>query len=144
VDTDGPTDPTATELLITADAGGSNGYRTRMWKRELRRLADESGLTITVCHLPLGTSKWNKVEHRMFCHITQNWRGRSLTSLDTIVNLIANTRTTKGLTIKSALDQKAYEKGIKISDEEMAQLRISLGEFHGEWNYSIHPKRVHE
>jgi len=139
-----PTYPDATELLITADAGGSNGYRTRLWKRELQRLADESGLTITVCHLPPGTSKWNKIEHRMFCHITQNWRGRPLTSLDTIVNLIADTQTTKGLTIQSALDQNSYEKGIKISDEEMAQLQISRGEFHGEWNYSVHPRRVPE
>jgi hypothetical protein len=132
--------PDATELLITADAGGSNGYRTRLWKRELQRLADETGLTITVCHLPPGTSKWNKIEHRMFCHITQNWRGRPLISLDTIVNLIADTRTTKGLTIHSVLDQNVYEKGIKVSDEEMAQLRIRREEFHGEWNYSIHPR----
>lgn len=134
--------PDAKELLITADAGGSNGYRTRLWKRELQRLVDETGLTITVCHLPPGTSKWNKIEHRMFCHITQNWRGRPLVSLDTIVNLIADTRTSKGLTIHSALDQNTYEKGIKISDEEMAQLRISRDEFHGDWNYSIHPRNV--
>lgn len=132
--------PDAKELLITADAGGSNGYRTRLWKRELQRLADEIELSITVCHLPPGTSKWNKIEHRMFCHITQNWRGRPLISLDTIVNLIANTRTTKGLTIHSALDENSYEKGIKVSDEEMAQLRISRAEFHGEWNYIIHPR----
>ena len=134
--------PGATELLITADAGGSNGYRTRLWKRELQRLADEMGLTITVCHLPPGTSKWNKIEHRMFCHITQNWRGRPLISLDTIVNLIADTRTTKGLTIQSVLDHNAYEKGIKITDEEMAQLRIKREEFHGEWNYSVHPRAI--
>jgi hypothetical protein len=134
--------PDATELLITADAGGSNGYRTRLWKRELQRLADETALTISVCHLPPGTSKWNKIEHRMFCHITQNWRGRPLISLDTIVNLIADTRTTKGLAILSALDQASYLKGIKISDEEMAQLRISRDAFHGEWNYSIQPRRV--
>jgi hypothetical protein len=134
-----PTYPHTTELLIIADAGGSNGYRTRLWKRELQRLADETKLTISVCHLPPGTSKWNKIEHRMFCHITQNWRGRPLISLDTIVNLIANTRTSKGLTIHSALDQNFYEKGIKVSDEEMAQLRIKREAFHGEWNYSIHP-----
>lgn len=134
--------PEATELLITADAGGSNGYRTRLWKRELQRLADETRLDITVCHLPPGTSKWNKIEHRMFCHITQNWRGRPLLSLDTIVNLIADTRTTKGLTIHSELDQNSYDKGIKVSDEEMAQLRIKREAFHGEWNYSIHPRTV--
>ena len=132
--------PDAVKLLITADAGGSNGYRTRLWKRELQRLADQTGLTITVCHLPPGTSKWNKIEHRMFCHITQNWRGRPLVSVDTIVNLIAETRTSKGLTIHSALDQSIYEKGIKISDEEMAQLRITRHEFHGEWNYCLHPR----
>jgi DNA-binding MarR family transcriptional regulator len=131
--------PNATELLITADAGGSNGYRTRLWKRELQRLADQTGLTISVCHLPPGTSKWNKIEHRMFCHITRNWRGRALSSLDTIVNLIANTRTSKGLTIRSALDPEHYEKGIKISNKEMAQLRITRDNFHGEWNYSIRP-----
>jgi hypothetical protein len=128
----------ATEWLITADAGGSNGYRTRLWKRELQRLADETGLTITVCHLPPGTSKWNKIEHRMFCYITQNWRGWPLIGLDTIVNLIADTRTSKELTIRSALDQNSNEKGIKITDEEMAQLRIKREEFHGEWNYSVH------
>lgn len=133
--------PGATELLITADAGGSNGYRTRLWKRELQRLADETGLKITVCHLPPGTSKWNKIEHRMFCHITRNWRGRPLVSLDTIVNLIADTRTTKGLKIHSALDHNSYQKGIKVSDEEMAELRITKDEFHGEWNYCLHPRR---
>jgi transposase len=133
--------PDATELLIIADAGGSNGYRTRLWKRELQRLADELGLTISVCHLPPGTSKWNKIEHRMFCHITRNWRGRPLSSLEAIVNLIADTRTSKGLTIQSTLDKNSYAKGIKISDAEMAQLRISPADFHGEWNYSIHPKR---
>ena len=134
--------PEARELLITADAGGSNGYRTRLWKRELQRLADESGLTISVCHLPPGTSKWNKIEHRMFCHISQNWRGRPLISLETVVNLIANTQTSKGLTIQSVLDQGTYEKGIKISDEEMAELCISPDDFHGEWNYSVHPRKA--
>lgn len=133
--------PGAIELMITADAGGSNGYRTRLWKRELQRLADETGLKITVCHLPPGTSKWNKIEHRMFCHITQNWRGRPLVSLDTIVNLIADTQTTKGLTIQSALDQNTYQKGIKVSDEEMAQLCMTRDEFHGEWNYCFHPRK---
>jgi hypothetical protein len=136
--------PDATELLITADSGGSNGYRTRLWKRELQRLADETGLAISVCHLPPGTSKWNKIEHRMFCHISQNWRGRPLINLETIVNLIANTQTSKGLTIQSALDSNSYEKGIKVSDEEMAELRISLDDFHGEWNYSVHPRAADE
>jgi transposase len=139
-----PTYPDATELLITADSGGSNGYRTRLWKRELQRLADETGLAISVCHLPPGTSKWNKIEHRMFCHISQNWRGRPLISLETIVNLIANTQTRKGLTIQSALDRNNYEKGIKVSDEEMAGLRISPDSFHGEWNYSVHPRAADE
>jgi hypothetical protein len=139
-----PTYPDATELLITADSGGSNGYRTRLWKRELQRLADETGLAISVCHLPPGTSKWNKIEHRMFCHISQNWRGRPLISLETIVNLIANTQTRKGLTIQSALNRNNYEKGIKVSDEEMAGLRISPDSFHGEWNYSVHPRAADE
>lgn len=134
--------PDAKELLIVADAGGSNGYRARLWKRELQRFADESGLSISVCHLPPGTSKWNKIEHRMFCHITQNWRGRPLISLETIVNLIANTRTTKGLTIQSALDESRYEKGIKVSNEEMADLNIKTDTFHGEWNYSIRPHGI--
>jgi hypothetical protein len=134
--------PDATELLITADAGGSNGYRTRLWKREIQRLADASGLTISVCHLPPGTSKWNKIEHRMFCHISQNWRGRPLISLETVVNLIANTQTSKGLIIQSALDQSTYEKGIKISNEEMAGFSISPDDFHGEWNYSVHPQKA--
>jgi hypothetical protein len=132
--------PNAKELLITADAGGSNGYRTRLWKCELQRFADECGLTVNVCHLPPGTSKWNKIEHRMFCHITQNWRGRPLISLETVVNLIANTRTSKGLAIHSALDQRSYQKGIKISDEQMAGLNITPDDFHGEWNYSIRPR----
>lgn len=134
--------PYATELLITADAGGSNGYRTRLWKRELQLLADETGLAITICHLPPGTSKWNKIEHRMFCHISQNWRGRPLSSQETVVNLIANTRTSKGLTIQSALDQNSYAKGVKILDEEMSGLRLTPDDFHGEWNYSIHPRKA--
>ena len=134
--------PKAGELLITADAGGSDGYRTRLWKRELQRLADESWLSITVCHLPPGTSKWNKIEHRMFCHISQNWRGRPLVNLESVVNLIANTKTSKGLTIQSALDQNSYMKGLKISGEEMAQLQICQEDFHGEWNYTIQPRKV--
>ena len=110
--------PQAQELLITADAGGSNGYRTKLWKRELQQLADETGLGITVCHFPPGTSKWNKIEHRMFCHITENWRGRPLTSLDVIVNLISNTTTRTGLVIHADWDINAYAKGIRISKEK--------------------------
>jgi hypothetical protein len=137
-----PEYPVAQELLITADAGGSNSYRARLWKCQLQKLADETGLRITVCHFPPGTSKWNKIEHRMFCHISQNWRGRPLISLETVVNLIANTQTSKGLTIQSALDQGTYKKGIKISDEEMTKLCISLDDFHGEWNYSVRPRKA--
>jgi hypothetical protein len=132
--------PEAQALLITADAGGSNGYRTRLWKWELQRFADETGLTLTVCHFPPGTSKWNKIEHRMFCHITANWRGRPLTSLEVIVNLIANATTSKGLTIQAALDSHTYEKGIRVSDAEMSQVNLTPAEFHGEWNYSICPR----
>jgi len=131
--------PQAKRLLITADAGGSNGYRVRLWKWELQKLADETGLTITVCHLPPGTSKWNKIEHRMFCHITENWRGRPLTSLETIVELIAGTTTEPGLTIKSALDATTYRKGIAVSDAEMDEINITKNKFRGEWNYSIAP-----
>jgi hypothetical protein len=133
--------PAATELLLTADAGGSNGYRPKLWKRELQRLADATGLTLTVCHFPPGTSKWNKIEHRMFCHITENWRGRPLTSLEAIVQLIAPTKTSKGLTIQAALDRNTYEKGIRVSDAEMAQVNLKPADFHGEWNYSISPRR---
>ena len=114
--------PQAQELLITADAGGSNGYRTKLWKRQLQQLADESGLRITVCHFPPGTSKWNKIEHRLVCHITENWRGRPLTSLDVIVHLISNTSTQTGLVIHADWDINAYEKGIRVSKEEMTQV----------------------
>jgi Rhodopirellula transposase DDE domain len=129
--------PEARELLITADAGGSNGYRIRLWKRELQKFADETGLTVTVCHFPPGTSKWNKIEHRMFCHITANWRGRPLSSLEVIVNLIAGTTTQKGLTIQAGLDLGSYEKGIEVSEQEMSQLQLKPADFHGEWNYTI-------
>jgi len=132
--------PAAKELLITADSGGSNNYRARLWKYQLQKLADESGLKITVCHFPPGTSKWNKIEHRMFCHITSNWRGRPLESLEVIVNLIANTQTSKGLTIQADLNVNSYPKGIKISDAEMSRLNITRADFHGEWNYSIFPR----
>ena len=111
-------------LLITADCGGSNGARVRLWKVELQKLADETGLTISVCHYPPGTSKWNKIEHRLFCHITQNWRGRPLISHAAVVDLIAATTTTSGLTVDCVLDPRRYAKGIKISDEEMAWLNI--------------------
>lgn len=129
--------PQARQLLITADAGGSNSYRARLWKRELQKFADETGLIVKVCHFPPGTSKWNKIEHRMFCHITANWRGRPLESLEVIVNLIAGTTTRKGLNIQAALDLGTYEKGIEVSDQEMAALQLSPADFHGEWNYTI-------
>ena len=133
--------PKATRLLINADCGGSNGARVRLWKRELQVLADELGIAITVCHLPPGTSKWNKVEHRLFAFITQNWRGKPLVSYQVIVQLIANTTTNTGLTVACRLDANAYEKGIKVSDAEMATLNIQPANFHGEWNYTITPRR---
>lgn len=132
--------PDATELLITADGGGSNGSRSRLWKLTLQDLADESGLTVHVCHLPPGTSKWNKIEHRMFCHITQNWRGRPLVSHEVIVNLIANTTTEAGLTIQAELDTDMYATGIKVSDEELAAVDLQRAEFHGDWNYVVTPQ----
>jgi len=132
--------PEARELLVTADAGGSNSYRARLWKRELQKFADNTRLSVQVCHFPPGTSKWNKIEHRMFCHITANWRGRPLESLEVIVNLIAATTTRKGLQIQAALDLGTYEKGIAVSDQEMAELQVSPADFHGEWNYTITPR----
>jgi hypothetical protein len=134
-----PVYPKATELLITADGGGSNGSRVRLWKVQLQRLATELGLAVHVCHFPPGTSKWNKIEHRMFCHITANWRGRPLTSRAAVVELISNTRTEKGLAISAALDENLYEPGTKIPDEVMAALSVESCEFHGEWNYKINP-----
>ncbi len=131
--------PEAKEILITADGGGSNGYRIRLWKSELQKLATELGLTINVCHLPPGTSKWNKIEHRMFCHITENWRGRPLISREVVVNLISNTTTKNGLTIKAKLDQNEYPTGIKISDQEFENLTLVRESFHGEWNYYLLP-----
>jgi transposase len=131
--------PEATELLLTADGGGSNGSRPRRWKVCLQQLADAIGLTITVCHLPPGTSKWNKIEHRMFCHITENWRGRPWVSQAVIVNLIANTTTATGLTIQAELDQNSYKIGIKVSDEELAAIHLRKHTFHGDWNYTITP-----
>lgn len=131
--------PEATQLLITADGGGSNSSRSRLWKRELQNLANETGLSVHVCHFPPGTSKWNKVEHRLFSQITQNWRGKPLTSHDVVVNLIANTSTTKGLKVRCNLDTNRYEKGIKVSDDELAQVNLKRNDFHGEWNYEIAP-----
>jgi Rhodopirellula transposase DDE domain len=130
----------AKRLLITADAGGSNGLRLRLWKVELQKLADETGLQIAVCHFPPGTSKWNKIEHRMFSYISENWRGRPLVSHEVIVNLIANTTTTKGLTVRSALDTGSYPAGLKVSDEELAAVRLKRSRFHGDWNYFVAPK----
>jgi Rhodopirellula transposase DDE domain len=132
--------PEATELLITADGGGSNGSRNRLWKRELQRLADELGLAITVCHFPPGTSKWNKIEHRMLNHISMNWRGRPLTSHEVMVELIGNTTTQEGLRITAALDRGSYPTKIKVSDAEMAALEIEKAMFHGNWNYTIKPR----
>jgi transposase len=135
--------PRASRLLITADCGGSNGYRVRLWRSELQKLADELRLTIQVCHFPPGTSKWNKIEHRMFCHITANWRGRPLISRQVVVNLIGSTTTREGLRIKAGIDENTYAKGIKVSDEELATLDIERDEFHGEWNYRLLPRERH-
>ena len=137
-----PAYPDATRLLICADGGGSNGYRTRLWKTELARLADETGLQITVCHFPPGTSKWNKIEHRLFSHISMNWRGRPLTSHEVIVQTIAATTTRTGLTVSAELDPGEYPKGIKISDRQMKDLEqraLRRHQFHGEWNYGLIP-----
>jgi Rhodopirellula transposase DDE domain len=133
--------PQATELLITADGGGSNSSRNRLWKKSLQSLADELDITLHVHHFPPGTSKWNKIEHRLFCFITKNWRGRPLTTYEVIVNLIASTTTKKGLTVRAAIDPRRYETGIAVSDEELARLRITRARFHGDWNYSIKPRR---
>src|SRR3954454_24655746 len=129
--------PAAGRLMITADCGGSNGARVRLWKLELQKLADETGLTLCVCHYPPGTSKWNRIEHRLFAHISQNWRARPLTSHLAIVELIAATTTNTGLTVACELDTTTYPKGIKVSDAEMATLNISGDAFHPEWNYTI-------
>ncbi len=132
--------PSATKLLVTADGGGSNGYRVRLWKFELQKLADETGLGLTVCHFPPGTSKWNQIEHRLFSFIGQNWRGKPLISYQVIVDLIAATTTTKGLTVRSALDENTYEKGRTVSDADMATVNVTPDIFHGEWNYTIRPR----
>ena len=132
--------PEINQLMITADGGGSNGSRVRLFKVELQNLADETGLTLQVCHYPPGTSKWNKIEHRLFCHITQTWRGKPLTSRETVVELIASTTTTTGLTVRCELDTRSYPKGIKVGDEEMKALNIKGDAFHPEWNYTISPR----
>ncbi len=131
--------PGATELLITADGGGSNSSRARLWKVALQRMADATGLKISVCHFPPGTSKWNKIEHRMFCHITENWRGQPLVSHEVIVNLIASTTTAKGLRVKAALDKRPYPTGVQVDNETMASLRLKADKFHGDWNYTLSP-----
>ncbi len=133
--------PKARTLLVTADGGGSNGSRTRLWKWELQGLANEIRLPISVCHLPPGTSKWNKIEHRMFSFITQNWRGRPLLTQATVVSLIAATQTSTGLKIRCRLDRRVYPDGIKVTDEQMASLRIERSDFHGDWNYTIWPSK---
>jgi hypothetical protein len=134
-----PRYPNATELLITADGGGSNGSRNRLWKIKLQEFVNESGLNVSVCHFPPGTSKWNKIEHKMFSYISMNWRGRSLMSIETIVNLIANTTTKKGLKVDAEIDTASYPTGTKVSDEELGAINLKRSVFHGEWNYSIYP-----
>lgn len=132
--------PAAKRLLITGDSGGSNSSRSRLWKLELQRLADRTGLIVEVCHFPPGTSKWNKIEHRLFCHITRNWRGIPLETHEIVVNLIGSTRTTEGLEVHAWLDERAYPKGTKVSDAELDEVRIHRNKFHGDWNYEIHPR----
>jgi transposase len=131
--------PLANKLLVTADGGGSNSSRSRLWKKELQTLSTELGLEIHVCHFPPGTSKWNKIEHRMFSYITKNWRAKPLESLEVIVNLIANTTTQKGLTIKAKADENQYEKGLKVDDETLEKINLTKKEFRGDWNYQINP-----
>jgi transposase len=135
-----PVYPDATRLLITADAGGSNGYRLRLWKLELQKLADETGLEIAVCHFPPGTSKWNKIEHRLFSAITQNWRGKPLISHEVVVNLIGATTTETGLRVTSELDTNRYPAGRKVSDDELAVIHLRREAFHGDWNYALLPR----
>ena len=132
--------PDTTALLITADAGGSNGSRGRLWKWELQQFANRTGLAITVCHFPPGTSKWNKIEHRLFSHIAMHWRGKPLVDLATIVTLIGETTTDTGLRIRSEMDDGHYPQAVKITDAQMAQLQLTPHAFHGEWNYTLHPR----
>jgi DDE family transposase len=133
--------PRADELLITADGGGSNSHRSRLWKLALQELADDICLKLTVCHFPPGTSKWNKVEHKLFCFITNNWRGQPLLSHQVIVNLISSTSTDKGLIVKAAVDETKYETGIKVTDEQMGNLALRPAKYHGDWNYTLKPRR---
>jgi hypothetical protein len=133
--------PRATELLITADGGGSNSPRSRLWRLSLQKLADELSMKLHLCHFPPGTSKWNKIEHRLFSFITQNWRGRPLTSCQAIVNLIASTTTRTGLIVRAALDTQQYDTAVKVSDDELARLLLTPDHFHGDWNYTISPHR---
>jgi hypothetical protein len=132
--------PRATALFITADAGGSNGYRSRSWKYELQRFADTENLRVRVSHFPPGTSKWNKIEHRLFCHITYNWRGKPLRTFETIVALIGNTRTARGLRVKAKLDKRIYRKSVVITKDQMEALALHRDAFHGEWNYELRPR----
>jgi hypothetical protein len=132
--------PQAKRLLITADGGGSNGSRCRLWKVALQRLADETGLRISVCHFPPGTSKWNKIEHRMFCSITENWRGRPLVSREVVVNLIGHTTTKTGWAIRSELDEPSYPTGREVTEQQMESLAMKRDKFHGEWNYTLTPR----
>jgi Rhodopirellula transposase DDE domain len=133
--------PRASELLIMADGGGSNSVRCRLWKVALQRVADEIGLKLTICHFPPGTSKWNKIEHRMFAFITQNWRGKPLVTLQAIVELIGHTKTSTGLTVRAAIDEATYPSGIKVSDDKLSKIKLRRHEFHGEWNYGISPRK---
>lgn len=133
--------PHKSELLITSDGGGSNGVRNRLWKKELQQLSNETGLAITVTHLPPATSKWNKIEHRLFSYISINWRGVPLTSLETIIELLSHTTTTKGLTVSAMVDKNSYPTGVKVTDEEMEKLNITRNEFHGDWNYTMSPQK---
>jgi hypothetical protein len=129
--------------MVTADGGGSNGSRVRLWKVELQRLADEIGLTIRVCHFPPGTSKWNKIEHRLFSFITMNWRGQPLVSHEVMINLIANTRTRSGLQVRAELDPATYPKGVKVTDERFRAIHLQPDPFHGDWNYALLPISAH-
>ena len=135
--------PQTNRLLVCADGGGSNGYRVRLWKVEIQRLAEETGLAISVCHLPPGTSKWNKIEHRLFSHISMNWRGRPLVSYEVIVQLISATTTREGLQVQAQLDTGEYPINVKVTDEQMAALHLHPHAFHGEWNYTIMPDSFH-
>jgi len=133
--------PRAKELLMCADGGGSNGYRIRLWKIQLQRFADDTGLKVTVCHLPPGTSKWNKIEHRLFSHISMNWRGRPLVSHEVVVKLIATTKTRTGLRVKAQLDRRKYPPKIKVSEEDLRSVNLKRHEFHGDWNYTVSPSK---